>query len=210
MCLPAGAGDPSWAGKGRELPLSKQGWGWLRDPRGMKLWSSHPHHELLGFSNPPCSISLPSLLTVAFFPPCSICSFLYSVISSARSATLPLYFLPFPGLMQTPHSSLPFPSESSIPFSLSLLWSPMSSVISSTRKCEGEDQPERCQLFAQGGVGGSLGPWAGLGYSVGLGAWVFCGLSFPQLLPSCLLLFPTLVPNRGKKATDILNTYLFI
>lgn len=100
-----------------------------------------------------------------------------------------------------PVPPLPLLSEVSFPFSLRLLSRPMSPASSSTRKYKGRTSVRGASCLPKVGLA-AAGPLcgAGLGLSMGLGAWLFWGLPFPHLLSSPLLPFPTLAPNRSRKA----------
>lgn len=103
--------DPSWAGKGRERLLSKLGEEWLGDCGGEGLPSSHSGYVFLGVSNPPHPMFLPACLSVAFFlPRCLFFSSLSFIKLSLQLCnvlgTLPLCFLPSPGLLPIPCSPL--------------------------------------------------------------------------------------------------------
>ena len=164
-------------------------WLWLCGPGG--LW------------NLPHPISLASLFTAAFFLPCSLLLFslLYSVISLADLSSgmcqfwcSPLYFLPSKGFCRHPVVPVQFLSllNSASPLPQSCL---LSQELCELQQQEvvGEDQPGRCQLFAQGGVGHSLGPWARP--ECGLGRSALLRPVLPTL--SAFSLLPPLLPHNG-------------
>lgn len=194
---------PSLLGLMRAAPLSKLGWAWPLGPRGRQAVGTGGQLTIdsvyifpgasLGLPVP--SVLPPSSQLLSVFPSRFSPLLIYSASVSSEMPGMVLS----PSVSSSPQdfSRRPYPSL----FFLPLLSSLISSVISGTRKCSGREQPWRCQLFAQGGVGEAWVP--------GLG-WVECGLGGLALLwpcpchTFCLLPsshFPLLVPKGGREAT---------